>query len=260
MNRLKIGVHLESLNLPLRQALSEVRRMEIAGVQIDAVGDLSPNKLSQSGRRELRHLLRSHNLELTAVGCPLRHGLDDAVDQQPRIEHMEKTLALSFDLGPRIVIVNAGKVPEDVDAPRYQLLKDALLTLGRVGDRTGTTLALETGLECGALLASFLDRCDTGSLAVNLDAANLMVNGFDIVESMRALRGRIVHTHLKDVRRANPSATREVPLGHGDIDWMEFLGVLEEIEYRGWLTIDRESGEDRLADVTEGVAFLRRLL
>ena len=40
---------------------------------------------------------------------------------------------------------------------------------------------------------------------------------------------------------------------------MQFLGVLEEIEYRGWLTVERESGDNRLADVTAGVDFLRRL-
>ncbi len=53
---------------------------------------------------------------------------------------------------------------------------------------------------------------------------------------------------------------QEVPLGHGDIDWFQFFGVLEEVEYRGWLTIERESGANRLADVAAGVAFLRRFL
>ena len=51
-----------------------------------------------------------------------------------------------------------------------------------------------------------------------------------------------------------------MPLGHGDIDWMNFLAKLEEVEYRGWLTIERETGENRLADVAAGVSFLRRLI
>jgi sugar phosphate isomerase/epimerase len=55
-------------------------------------------------------------------------------------------------------------------------------------------------------------------------------------------------------------AAREVPLGHGDIDWARYLGVLEEVQYRGWLTVEREAGDNRLPDVAEGVAFLRRLL
>ena len=59
MNRLKIGVRLESLGLPLRRALFEAGQLGVAGVQVDAAGDLSPNRLSETGRREFRHLLRS---------------------------------------------------------------------------------------------------------------------------------------------------------------------------------------------------------
>jgi L-ribulose-5-phosphate 3-epimerase len=55
-------------------------------------------------------------------------------------------------------------------------------------------------------------------------------------------------------------AGQKVPLGHGDIDWMQLLSVLEEIEYRGWLTIEQESGENRLADVAGVVDFLRRFV
>src|SRR6266704_162185 len=84
MNRLKIGIHLESLGLPLRKALQQASRLGVGGVQVDAVGDLSPTRLSETGRREFRHMLRAYNLELTAVGCPLRRGLDAAEDQQPR--------------------------------------------------------------------------------------------------------------------------------------------------------------------------------
>ena len=108
MNRVKIGVRLESFGLPLRRALQEAERLGVGGVQVDAAGDLSANSLSQTGRREFRHLLRSHNLELTALGCPLRHGLDVARDQEARIEHVRKALSLSFDLGPRVVLVQAG--------------------------------------------------------------------------------------------------------------------------------------------------------
>jgi L-ribulose-5-phosphate 3-epimerase len=76
MKPLRIGVCLESLGLPLRQGLQEIERLGVTGVQVNAVGDLAPRMLSQTGRREVRHLLRPYNLELTALGCPLRHGLD----------------------------------------------------------------------------------------------------------------------------------------------------------------------------------------
>ena len=105
MNRLKIGIHLESLGLPLRGALREAQRLGVRGVQADALGELSPHSLSQTGRTAFRRLLQSHNLELTALGCPLRRGLDSPEDQQQRIDHTKAVLGLSVDLGARIAIV-----------------------------------------------------------------------------------------------------------------------------------------------------------
>jgi sugar phosphate isomerase/epimerase len=261
MSALRIGARLEALGLPLRRALAEASRLGVGGVQVDAVGDLSPRQLSQTGRRELRHLLRSHNLELTALGCPLRNGLDVSQDQQPRLEHIMKVLSLSFDLGPRIVVVEAGPVPEDLASDRARTLDDSLRTLGQYGDRIGTTLALETGLEAGSVLAAYLHRFDTGGLGVNYDPGNLVMHGLDPYESLRALQGLVRHAHAHDARRASTSrAAQEVPLGAGDIDWMRLLSMFVEVEYRDWLVVDRQTGADRLADVAAGVNFLRRLL
>jgi sugar phosphate isomerase/epimerase len=261
MTRVQIGVRLESLGLPLRRALQQAERLGVGGVQVDAAGDLSPDALSQTGRRELRNLLRSHNLTLTALGCPLRRGLDTPQDQQPRLEHVKKVLSLSYDLGPRIVIVQAGHILEDAVEPRALILTESLRTLGQHGDRTGTVLALETGLESGTILRQFLDRFDTGGLGVNLDPANLVMHQLDPYASARALAGKIVHAHAKDARAARASrAAQEVPLGHGDIDWMQLLAVLEEVEYRDWLVIEQETGDQRLADIAAGVQFLRRFI
>jgi L-ribulose-5-phosphate 3-epimerase len=261
MNSLKIGIRLESLGLPLRRALAEAARLGVPGVQVDATGDLSPDELSQSGRREFRHLLRGHNFELTALGCPLARGLDAAEDQQPLLEHVRKVLDLSFDLGPRVAVVQAGAVFDEPDSPRGARLRDSLLTVGRYGDRVGARLALKTGLESGAALAAFLRGLDTGGVGANLNPANLLEHGFDPYDSTRALQGHILHTHAKNVRSCSPSrAAQEVPSGHGDIDWVKYVGVLEEIGYRGWLTVECETGANRLSDVAEGVAFLRRLV
>ena len=64
-----------------------------------------------------------------------------------------------------------------------------------------------------------------------------------------------------DARRSAASrAAQEVPLGHGDLDWLQYIGVLEEVEYLGWITVKRETGNNRLADVAAGVQFLRRFV
>jgi sugar phosphate isomerase/epimerase len=261
MKPLRIGINLESLALPLRRALGEASRLGVPGVQIAATGDLAPDRLSQTGRREFRNLLRTYSVELTALGCPLRSGLDAAENQEGRLEHVRKVMTLAYDLGPRIVIVGAGQVPEKEDDPPARRLRESLASLAQHGDRTGTTLALETGLESGAVLGQYLRTFDTGSLRANLDPANLLMHGFDPYQAARDLRGLIVHGHAHDCRRARSNrAAQEAPLGAGDIDWLSYLETLEEVEYRGWLVVEREQGDNRLADVESGVAFLRRFL
>jgi sugar phosphate isomerase/epimerase len=258
---MKIGIRLESLGLPLRRALDSAAQLGVGGVQVDAVADLSPDALSQTGRRDFRNLLRSHNLELTALGCPMRRGLDVAENLEARIEHVRKVMAQSADLGPRRVIVEAGRTPDDDKTTAFTLLSESLLALGHHGDRLGAILALETGQESGETLARFLARFDTGGLGVNLDPANLLIHGFDPYAAVPALGKRIVHVHAKDARSASASrSAAEVPLGHGDLDWLRLLSLLEEVDYNGWLTVERESGEHKRADVTEGVGFLRRIV
>jgi len=258
---MKLGVRLESLGMPVRQGLGEAERLGVTGVQVDAAGDLAPDRLTATGRREFRHLLRGHGQGLTALGCPLRHGFDTAENLQPRIEHVRKVMTLAFDLGAGVIVVEAGRIPDTANDPRAALLTESLLALGQHGDRVGTVLALETGAESGAMLRQFLDRLDTGGLGVNYDPANLLMNGFEPLAELVALSGRIVHVHAKDARRGGASrSAQEVPLGHGDIDWLQVVGTLSAQDYRGYLTVERESGTNRAADVAAGVAFLRRLV
>jgi L-ribulose-5-phosphate 3-epimerase len=279
---MKIAVRLESLGLPLRAALEQAARMGAAGAQVDAAGDLSPERLSGTGRREFVNLLSSLNLQLSALNCPLRRGLDMAEDQQPRLERVRKTMTLSYDLGARVAIVELPRIPDDLnEEPSPQptragglilasaplaanpatVLRESLADLGKFGDRIGASLALEFGLDAADRVAAYLARFDTGALGVDYDPANMFLSGFDPIQSLTPLRGRILHVQARDARRSGVTRTgAEVALGAGDIDWMTLIAVLDSLEYRGWVSVKRDLGDERLADVTNGVAFLRRFI
>lgn len=262
-SQFKIGVRLEAMGLPIRKALKQAPHLGVEGVMFDAIGDLGPENLTATGQRELKNILNSENLKLIAVGCPLRKSLDTLENQQERLEMIRDVMTLSAQLGSRVVVIQAGKIPTDFDSAQGFVITETLQTLARHGDHIGSILALETGLESGESLGTFLDRFDTGSLAVNLDPANLLLHGFDIYESMQALKGRIVHTDVHDAKVASASrAKEEVPIGHGDIDWMYYLSYLAALGYHGWLTLERESvpEQDRLQEIAQGVSFLRRFM
>ena len=87
-----------------------------------------------------------------------------------------------------------------------------------------------------------------------------------------------MHTHAKDgimCRKTNPEdiyaetmhgnnqteegpAYLELPLGKGGVPWDKYLNALEEEGFHGFLTIEREVGEDPTADIALAVDFLKQ--
>ncbi len=261
MKPLRIAIALESTGLALRPAIAEAARVGASGVQLDAVGDVTPETLGGTGRREFRNLLRSYGQDLAALAVPLRHGLDVFENQQPRLDHVRKIMQLAFDLDARRVVVPFPRLPEEPASPRAVVLRESLLALGTFGDRIGTVLALEIGYDSGAKVEEYLATFETGSLQVTYDFANLMMHGHDPLASLAPLKGRIAHVHARDARNAGVSrGIQEVPLGAGDIDWMAAIATLQVLEFQGFLTVEREQGERKRADVAAGVAFLRRFV
>lgn len=102
-----------------------------------------------------------------------------------------------------------------------------------------------------------------------------MVAGDDPVKAVHNLKEYIVHTHAKDgrmLRRVNPETIYngtldfaeapfiELPLGQGDVDFPAYLSALNDIGYTGYLTIEREVGDDPEGDIRLAVNFLQSLI
>lgn len=260
MNRCKFGVKLECFGVPFRKALLLAAQAGAQGVQFDVVGELSPDKLSESGRREIAYLLRSYNLQLASIFFPLRFGLDVALDQEQRILHLKKVMDLGFDLGARVLALHAGQIPQEKEDKRIATYTESLSYLGAHGDRIGVSLALETGLETGKILADFLSRIDSGALGAALNPSNLILNGFDPLQAVLDLGSRIKLVHAKEIESNGPGrAAREVPLGKGNFDWHSFMVYLDNSGYQGFLICQKEEGEDRADQLVHGLRFLKTL-
>ena len=53
---------------------------------------------------------------------------------------------------------------------------------------------------------------------------------------------------------------KEVPLGTGGVKFAPYLKALEEIGYRGFLTIEREVGDDPAADILIAKNYLKDII
>lgn len=260
MNLCKFGVKLECFGVPLRKALLLAAQAGAQGVQFDAVGELSPAKLSESGRREISILLRSFNLQLAAIFCPLRNGLDTSIDQEQRLIHVKQNMDLAFDLGSKVLALHAGQIPQEKENSRIATLTESLTFLGAHGDRAGVSLALETGLESGKVLADFLATIDSGALGAGLNPGNLKLHGHDPLQAVLDLGKRIKLVHATEFESNGPGRTaREVPLGKGDFDWNSLMVYLDQSGFHDYLICEKNEGTDNATQMINGLDFLKTL-
>lgn len=53
---------------------------------------------------------------------------------------------------------------------------------------------------------------------------------------------------------------KEVPLGTGQVDWKNYISALKEIGYDGFLTIERETGNEPQEDIRLAANYIRKIL
>jgi sugar phosphate isomerase/epimerase len=239
MIRTPLGLRLNPAR-PIREQLTDSARLGARGVLLDAIGDLSPDRLSETGRREVRYLLRSVELSLIALSLPTRRPFDTLDQLDDRLRRADRAFALAFDLGSALVLARVGALPPEADAERRAVFLSALGELARRADHRGVRLVIETGSEPGALLAPVLASFDTTSLAVSIDPGALLQNRIDPAATTRALGAWVAHAYASDATTAPAGRAMSLPASGfppGALDWEEYLGALEEIAYRGFLTI-----------------------
>ena len=197
------------------------------------------------------------------------------------IEKSKRIVELAKELGTDIITTHIGVVPNDKNHERYKIMQEACFELSRFADSMQAHFAIETGPETSETLKMFLDDLGSTGVAVNLDPANLrMVTDDDPVKAVYNLKKYVVHTHAKDGNRLNIGNPEfiyravhpvpqgfddiqyfeEVPLGTGSVDFPAYLKALEDIGYKGFLTIEREVGDTPEKDIRIAYDFLKKTM
>lgn len=261
----KIGVIVDSFRVGVREGLRKAKEVGADGVQIYAVkGEMDPDRLSLADRHNLKTYIQSLGLEISALcgdmGAP---GFQDSAANPERIAKSKRILELAVQLGTNVVTTHIGRVPEDPNDPIYSEMQRACEELAAYANKLDAYFAIETGKETAAQLKRFLDSLSTKGVAVNFDPANMVMGtGDDPVEGIKLLQNYIVHTHVKDgIRLAEPlpngRRSKEVPLGEGDVLFARYFPMIEQIGYTGYLTIERETGDQPEADIQKAVQFIK---
>ena len=276
MYHFPIGIIADSFRKPMPEALATAAKLGAKGVQVYATrGEMSPEELTGQKRRDFLAMVKDNGLVISALCGDLGRGFGNPELNPQLIQRSKRILDLAKELETNIVTTHIGVTPADENHPRYKIMQDACGELAAYADSLDAHFAIETGPETSETLKHFLDSLHSTGVAVNLDPANLvMVTGDDPAKAVHNLKDYIVHTHAKDgVKLLNRDpeiiyglvngdagadpAFEEVPLGQGSVPWQAYLQALTDIGYKGFLTIEREVGDDPTSDIALAMDFLR---
>lgn len=260
MLQLKRGLKLECLRQPFKQALSTAARLGADGIEINGRTDIRPVEMSRTAIRHLIKMLTDLNLRVCAVHFPTRRGYDVESDLDRRIDATKAAMTMAYELGCNVVVNQIGRVPEDPQSDRWTTMVQALTDIGNHAQKSGAWLSAQTGSESGETLKGLIDSLPPMSLGVDFDPGDLMINGFSPVESMKQLAPHVMSFRARDaVRDLAQGRGLEVQLGRGSIDWAELLGALEEQNYQGYITVDRDTDGNSIEECGQSIEYLTNL-
>lgn len=280
MYNFPIGAMVDSFRQETRAAIKTAAEIGVQGLQMYATtGENSPEDLVGQKRKDLLQYVKDNGLQFSAICGDLGKAFIYPERNVMLIEKSKRIMDLAKELETDVVTTHIGVIPTDKNCERYKVMQAAAYELAQYADSVNAHFAIETGPELAVTLRSFLDDLGSTGVAVNMDPANFaMVTKDDPVQAVYTLQKYIVHTHAKDgvnLKPCNPEdiysemdhgawdsepAFKELPLGQGAVDFPAYLKALEEIGFKGFLTIEREVGGNPAADIKLAADYLRQII
>ncbi len=196
----------------------------------------------------------------TIANIPKTGGFVPDQDWPVRRSITQQAAQLAQDLRLPHISAHVGFVPPRGQG-NYQTVRDRIREIADLFAKHNLTLLMETGQEKAEELLEFLHDLNRDNVFINFDPANMILYGAgEPIAAIKTLGKFIRHVHVKD---ATPSAKpgvdwgEEVPFGTGQIGPKRFLQALHEVGYTGPLCIEREAGNQRLADVKTAIEALK---
>jgi predicted dehydrogenase/sugar phosphate isomerase/epimerase len=224
---------------------------------------------------ETRDALRAAGIEIRS-GMMGTHGEDYSTLDTIRVtggvrpnEHWAKNLAIAredariaAELGLPLVTFHAGFLPHERNDPERAVLLERLRTVVDLYAERGVNVAFETGQEDADTLLAFLADLGRPRAGVNFDPANMLL--YDMGEPVSALEKLAPHVrqvHIKDAVRTKVKGQwgAEVRVGTGEVAWDKFFAVLARRGVQVDLMIEREAGDQRVADIKAARALVAML-
>jgi sugar phosphate isomerase/epimerase len=268
MNRLAFSTNAYKKN-SLEEAISSIAQIGYLGVEVMAdVPHAYPAKMTASGRGEVRRQIEKPGMKASNVNAFTLFACgdtyhptwieEDASQRQIRIDHTIGAIELAAAIGAGTVSLQPGGPMIGTALTRAQAgerFAEALSQVLPFARRHNVVLGVEPEpglfIESAAEYLEFKNRFfrNDDFLKMNCDVGHLFCVGDDPPAVIRSLAEHVAHVHVEDIG-ANRVHQHLTP-GRGVIDFPAIFAALDDVEYRGWVTVELYPYETTAAGVAK---------
>lgn len=243
----ELSVCLDDLRLDAKSAMAQARRLGFGAVDIGAAGGpISPDQLSNSGRRHLLRHLSDLGLRLGSLRGPVSgDGYGSGAGGERRLDLMRTIIRMASEIRVPVVSTTLGRAGRTDPEGESRRIRDALIVLADDADHFGVTVALETSGQPAKAIQSILAEINCPGLTACCDTGAMLMSGDDPHAVAETLPGRIGLVRARDaVSGTRDHPGYEVTPGQGHLDSPRLLAALFEAGFGGDIVLSRSGGED----------------
>jgi L-ribulose-5-phosphate 3-epimerase len=254
--RLRIGICDWSIKAKGRETLEKAASIGLDGVQISP--QKATEKLSYATKEEqemYRQAVKDTGVQIASVGLNVTNKYPLATD--PRgTDWLFQTVDAAAALGCTSTLIaffgkgalNDGKTKK-LKKAEIDSVVGKLKEAAPYAKKKGVYLGLENTLSAKDNIA-IMDRVGSDAVQVYYDIANSTGNGYDVPAEIRMLKGRICEFHFKNTKGL---------FGESGVDCVPIAEAINEINYSGWLVLERHFGDDMLGYYKQNAKYVREL-
>lgn len=167
-----------------------------------------------------------------------------------------------YQLGEEYSFANTfkTKIPSDFNwSDVWNVLVESCHFSAEIAKEYGKKVIIEPRI--GELICSpdsmlrLIEAVHQDNFMANIDTANFCAQRENVPLVLKKLEGKFANIHIAD---NSPENTQHLPLGKGCIDWDEFLNVLIDLNYDGYLGLDLGGGDTIVEDLQWSRSFLEK--
>ncbi|MCM8808348.1 MAG: sugar phosphate isomerase/epimerase [Candidatus Omnitrophica bacterium] len=200
-------------------------------------------KSSKSFIKEIKDIAKNFKLEIPSLLCVETYRLlpTTSLNERKRLLKLaEKSIEIAKELDCKVVLICEGWINENIDyLTGYQNALNFFREISKIAEEYKIYIGIENVRNKFLLtplsFLDFIEKVGSQYIKIYFDTGNVI--GYGYPDSwLRILKDYIIQIHLKDFKEKENIF---VPILDGDVDWAKFKKTLNEINYSGYLIVEK---------------------